>query len=92
MQGPILPGESLATVRAIPTHTTAPHPMTLTFDCCLTDTFGGEANYGWVQRAQIDLADGATDRQIVTAGKAALGLTGVRCRTESLGDCFQLRP
>ena len=28
MNGPILPGESLATVRAIPTRTTAPHPMT----------------------------------------------------------------
>ena len=27
MNGPILPGESLATVRAIPTHTTASHPM-----------------------------------------------------------------
>jgi hypothetical protein len=66
--------------------------MPLTFDCELTDTFGGEPNYSWVQRAQIELPDGASDRQIVTAGKAALGLTGVRCRTESIGDCFQLYP
>ena len=36
----------------------------------------------------------ATDRAIVRAGKAALGLTGVRCRTSHLGGCegFELRP
>jgi hypothetical protein len=66
--------------------------MTLTFDCTLTDTFGGEANYGWVQRYRLELPDGATDRQIVRAGKAAMGLTGVRCRTEQVGDCWQLYP
>ena len=66
--------------------------MALTFDCCLTDTFGGEANYSWVTRAQIELPDEATDRQIVTAGKAALWLTGMRCKTESDAEGFQLRP
>ena len=34
MQGPILPGESLATVRSIPTRTTASNPMARTFDSC----------------------------------------------------------
>ena len=33
MRGPILPGESLATVRAIPTRTTS-LPMSRTFDSC----------------------------------------------------------
>ena len=97
MRGPILPGESAALIRALPSPVTSPltlpiPAMALTFDCCLTDTFGGEANYGWVRRAQIELPNEATDRQIVTAGKADLGLTGVRCRTASDGEGFELRP
>lgn len=60
-----------------------------TYDCELTDTFGGEANYSWVRRATVQ-AD--TDRQLVRRAKAALGLTGVRCRTSSYGDLIELRP
>jgi hypothetical protein len=58
----------------------------------LTDTFGGEANYSWARRAELELADAATDRQVVTAAKAALGLTGVRCRRFDHGEGFELRP
>jgi hypothetical protein len=58
----------------------------------LTDTFGGEVNYSWVRRDQLDLAADATDRQIVTAAKAALGLTGTRCRRFDHGEGFELRP
>ena len=58
----------------------------------LTDTFGGEANYSWVRRAELELADLATDRQVVTAAKAALGLTGIRCRRFYHGEGFELRP
>jgi len=58
----------------------------------LTDTFGGEANYSWVKRETFTLSTAATDRQIVAAGKAALGMTGERCRTSSLGEGFELRP
>lgn len=64
----------------------------ITFQAELTDTFCGEANYSWVKRETFTLSDSATDRQIVTAGKAALGLTGVRCRTTNYGDQFELRP
>lgn len=63
-----------------------------TFNCELTDTFGGEANYAWVRRAEITLPDGASDLAVVRAGKAALGLTGVRCRTSGHGDMLELRP
>jgi hypothetical protein len=66
--------------------------MTFILDCELTDTFGGEANYSWVRRAEAELSDGATDRAIVRAGKAALGLTGCRCRTFNHGDQWELRP
>ena len=58
----------------------------------LTDTFGGQANYSWCEREQIDLPDTATDRQIITAAKAALGLTGTRCRRYAIGEGFELRP
>lgn len=57
-----------------------------------TDTFGGQANYCWCRRELLDLPDDATDRQIVRAGKAAVGLTGVRCRTYSHGDMWEIRP
>jgi hypothetical protein len=66
--------------------------MSLIIDCELTDTFGGEANYSWVHRAEVELPDGATDRAIVRLGKAALGLTGTRCRTFNHGDQWELRP
>lgn len=68
------------------------NPDRLTFDCELTDTFAGEANYGWVRRETVDLPATATRRAIVTAGKAALGLTGCRCRTFDHGDLIELRP
>jgi hypothetical protein len=58
----------------------------------LTDTFGGQANYSWVQRERLHLAVGSTDRQIVQAAKAAVGLTGVRCERSSTGEGFELRP
>jgi hypothetical protein len=58
----------------------------------LTDTFGGQANYSWVNRETFELPTNATRRQIVAAGKAALGLTGVPCRTFDLGEGFELRP
>ena len=60
--------------------------------CELTDTFGGEANYSWVRRAELELPDTATARQQITAAKAALGLTGCRCVKSDLGDLIELRP
>ena len=58
----------------------------------LTDTFGGQANYSWCNRETIELPETASDRQIITAAKAALGLTGQRCRRFSYGEGFELRP
>jgi hypothetical protein len=58
----------------------------------LTDTFGGEANYSWVCRDSFELPAGASDRRIITAAKAALGLTGQRCRRFDCGEGFELRP
>lgn len=60
--------------------------------CEHIDTFGGEANYAWVIREEISLPDQASDLSIVRAAKAALGLSGVRCRRSDLGELLELRP
>ena len=70
----------------------AVHSEAHTFDLELTDTFGGEANYSWVKRAEISFDKNYTDRQFMRQAKAALGLSGVRCRVESYGDSYTLRP
>lgn len=57
-----------------------------------TDTFGGESNYSWVNRGTIELPEGTSDRAIVRAVKAALGMTGVRCATSNRFDMIELRP
>lgn len=62
------------------------------FDLELTDLFGGQANYSWVQREELSLSDGASDLAIVRAAKKAMGLSGVRCRREDLGELIALYP
>jgi hypothetical protein len=63
-------------------------PNTLTvWDVELTDTFGGEANYSWVRRDQLVLPQDASRRQIVTAAKAALGLTGATADRTARPSC-----
>ena len=62
------------------------------YDCELTDTFGGEANYSWVRRESLEVSEGLTDRQIIRRAKSALGLTGCRCRTSNYGEGWELRP
>ena len=47
-----------------------------------TDTFAGEANYAWVHRGTVEAPN---DRTAVRRAKAAVGLTGVRCRREEWG-------
>ncbi|WP_407156327.1 hypothetical protein [Bradyrhizobium sp. STM 3557] len=57
-----------------------------------TDTFAGEANYCWVKRATLTLRVGSSDRAIMRAAKAAMGLSNVRGRLDSHGDSFEFRP
>lgn len=64
----------------------------ITFVAEYTDTFGGEANYSWVKRAEFVMNADSTRRQIVAAGKSAIGLTGARCKTLELGEMYELRP
>ena len=64
--------------------------MTITFE--LTDTYGGDANYSWVQRGRIDLNENASELSIVKSAKAEAGLTNIRCRKENYGDTIALYP
>ena len=57
----------------------------------MTDTYGGEANYSWVTRKDVEFKENATDRQIVMAAKKALNITGVKCIKESYGDLIKLK-
>jgi hypothetical protein len=61
-------------------------------DVELTDTFGGEANYSWVQRRHLTMPVNVSDRTVVRRVKAALNYAGVKCRREDWGDCIVLRP
>lgn len=56
-----------------------------------TDTFGGEANYAWVRRAEIDVADDASDQAIIRAAKSALGISGRHRKVSHNPDCLELR-
>ncbi len=66
--------------------------MTIKVNFEVTDTFGGEANYLWVNRGSVEFKKQPTSRQIVLALKKFAGLTGVRCRKEDYGDQIALHP
>jgi len=57
-----------------------------------TDTFGGEANYAWVERHTLEIPEDASNRTIMRRAKAAVGLTGVRGTKEDWGDMIRFKP
>lgn len=57
-----------------------------------TDTFGGEANYSWVNRYELEVPSDLSNREISKRAKALCGLTGVPCKREMFGDGFALYP
>ena len=63
-----------------------------TLDVEYTDTFGGEANYCWVDRKHLELPDGLSDIAIMRRAKASVGLSGVRGRSYNNGDTWEFRP
>ena len=52
----------------------------------MTDTFGGEANYSWVDRGQVQFKGNESDMTIVRKIKKELGITGVRCKKTDFGN------
>lgn len=57
-----------------------------------TDTFGGEANYGWANRYEFGMHSEASQRSIVRRAKALAGMTGVKADTYDYGDSLTIRP
>ncbi len=63
-----------------------------TYDVEVTDTYAGQANYGWVNRYTVTLPEGATRRSLVIAAKKAAGWTGRRCNVADLGELVSIFP
>jgi hypothetical protein len=82
--------------------------MSNTYEIEYTDTFGGMANYCWVQHATVHMpelthygydgsngyarANKIANRELMKRAKAEMGLTGVRGRVENYGDMIEFRP
>jgi hypothetical protein len=62
------------------------------FNVEYTDTFGGESNYSWVRRAEIEVPDDASRALIMRRAKASVGITGCRGTRSGWGDGFEFRP
>ena len=64
------------------------------FDVEATDTYGGMANYCWVKRAVIDVPREASQAQVMRRAKRAVGMAGVRGRTERMAgiEGYEFRP
>ena len=63
-----------------------------TWDIEVTDTFGGEANYAWVDRYAIRTPDDISDLALVRRIKSVTGYSGIRGRTYVVsGDSVEIR-
>ena len=62
-----------------------------TWDIEVTDTFGGEANYAWVNRYDITTADDISYLALVRRIKSAAGYSGIRGRATVMGDSVEIR-
>jgi hypothetical protein len=58
----------------------------------VTDTFGGEANYSWVNKGSIEIPTDLSDLALVRRIKAEIGWSNVRCQKEDYGDMIKLKP
>lgn len=60
----------------------------------VTDTYGGEANYAWVNRYEQWIPKDLTDRECVRIAKKLAGWTGHPCATENYGgkSGYTIRP
>jgi len=57
-----------------------------------TDTYGGEANYGWVKRESFEVEGAVSDNIMVRKLKRMINLSGVNCKREDLGEMIKLTP
>ena len=57
-----------------------------------TDTFGGEPNYGWVNRHEFTIHREASQRNITRKAKAMAGMTGVKADTFDYDSGLTIKP
>lgn len=57
-----------------------------------TDTFCGEANYSWVKRETLEVADNISAQELKRKAKAAMGLSGARGLWSDYGDTMEFKP
>lgn len=58
-----------------------------------TDTFGGEANYSYVDRQILDISDAeASERRIKYLAKGCFGLTGIQGTWTNYGNMLEFKP
>ncbi len=63
------------------------------FSAEYTDTFGGEANYSWVRKANFELHENATMRSVLQRARKELGLTGAKGDIiANFGDEYHWKP
>ena len=62
-----------------------------TWDIEVTDTFGGQANYSWVQRSKLRVPDDISDLALVRRIKSVAGYSGIRGQTYFSGDFVEIR-
>lgn len=58
----------------------------------VTDTFGGEANYSWARRFEMESFEDEARRSIMRRAKALAGWTALPCKTLDQGDSFTVLP
>ena len=63
----------------------------VTWDIEVTDTFGGQANYSWVQRSKLRVPDDISDLALVRRIKSVTGYSGIRGQTDVSGDSVEIR-
>ena len=62
-----------------------------TWDIEVTDTFGGHANYSWVDRYVIRTPDDISDLALVRRIKSVAGYSGIRGRATVMGVSVEIR-
>lgn len=63
----------------------------VTWDIEVTDTFGGQPNYSWVERSKLRVPDDISDLALVRRIKAVTGYSGIRGRATVMGDSVLIR-
>jgi len=58
----------------------------------VTDTFGGEANYGWVKRYEFAPRNIESQRSVIRQAKALANMTAVKADTYDYGDSYTVKP